>query len=375
MLETLDVEASGMNRIAGALTAVATLAFAMLAVSVHAIEPASELITPDAGVKAPQEAEPRDPLTEMAIRLSSRADPRQRAAGLLYRLSMFGRAQAARSTGETPDAASTIDELDQAIRTTTDGPSLAWLALACADAHVREFCIEKGLDDAIVAHDDANFFSRIQLRRQPSVEETRRLLVESGTWRTYEPERVALWHEAMQRYDWREALEPHGVDLSETPFDELSFALLAGFHPFSFPGALIEVCGTEIDIADDRIDACDEIGAEMTERGRTASMRLLGLRVLANRAEALGDPDLAATYDGKLEALRNRFYCISRALSAVVGTADETLQRDYLKWLEEGGELGALERLAELADLDCSDPPDPGAEALKQAGIDPAAES
>ena len=316
-----------------------------------------------------------DPIGETADWLLDRADPRQRAAGLLYRFSMMGRVQAARSGHDATDAASTLDEFEHAIRTTSDGAALAWLALACSGAGIEEFCIERGLDDAIVAHDDANFFSRIQLRRQPGVEETRRLLVESGTWRTYEPERIALWHEAMQRYDWREALETHGVDLSETPFNELSFALLAGFHPFSFPGALIEACGSEIDIAGDRIDACDEIGAEMAERGRTASMRLLGLRLLANRAEALDDPDLAATYEGELEALRNRFYCISRASSAVVGTADETLQRDYLKWLEEGGELGALERLAELADLDCSDPPDPGAEALKQAGIDPAADS
>ncbi|MGK7294851.1 MAG: hypothetical protein ACNS61_03360 [Candidatus Wenzhouxiangella sp. M2_3B_020] len=361
-----------MNRIAGALTAVATLAFVACTVSAHGSGSATDLITPATGVEIPQQAEPRDPLTEMAIRLSSRADPRQRAAGLLYRLSMFGRAQAARSAGETPDAASTIDELENAIRTTTDGAALAWLALACAGAHVREFCIEKGLDDAIVAHDDANFFSRIQLRRQPDVEETRRLLVEAGAWRTYEPERVALWHEAMQRYDWREALEPHGVELSETPFSELSFALLAGFSSFSIPVGLIEACGSEFDIAGDWTDACDEIGAEMAERGRTASQRLLGLRVLANRAEALGDPDLAATYEARLESLRNRYYCSSRALSAVDGTADETLQRDYLKWLEEGGELGALERLAELAELDCSSPPDARAEALNQAGIDPA---
>lgn len=358
-----------MIRIVESLTVGAALAFAVAAVSVQGTEPASEIIAPDAGVKAPQQAEPRDPLAETAAWLSKQSDERPRAAGLLYRLSMMGRVQAARSGDDATDAASTIDEFEHAIRTTTDGAALAWLALACESADVRKFCIEQGLDDAIVAHDGANFFSRISLRKHPDVEQTRRLLLDSTVRRTYEPERVAVWHAAMRRYDWREALDTQGVELSDAPFSELSFALLAGFSSFSSSGGLIEACSTEIDITARWVDACGEIAAGMAEHGRTAYHRFLGLTLLQKRAEAMGDPERAASHAADLRARQNRFSCIAWASSAINGTTDETLQRDYLKWLEKDGEIGALERLAELADLDCSNPPDSRAEALRRARV------
>ncbi len=371
-----------MIRIVKSLTGGAALAFAVAAVSVQGTEPASEIIAPDAGIKAPQQAEPRDPLAETAAWLSQQSDERPRAAGLLYRLSMMGRVQAARSGDEATDAASTIDEFEHAIRTTTDGAALAWLALACESADVRKFCIAQGLDDAIVAHDGANFFSRISLRKQPDVEQTRRLLLDSTVRRTYEPERVAVWHAAMQRYDWREALETQrkaletqGVELSDAPVSELSLALLAGFSSFSSSGGLIEACGTEIDITARWVDACGEIAAEMAEHGRTAYHRFLGLTLLQKRAEAMGDPERAASHAADLRARQNHFSCIAWASSAIDGTTDETLQRDYLKWLERDGEIGALERLAELAELDCSNPPDARTEALRRAGVDSDADS
>jgi hypothetical protein len=364
-----------MTRIAESLTGGAALVFAVLAVSAQGTEPASEMITPDAGVKAPQETEPRDPLAETAIWLSERSDPRQHAAGLLYRFSMIGRVQAARSGDDAIDAASTLDELERAIERTTDGAALAWLALACSGAGIAEFCIERGLDEAIVSHDGGNFFSRATLRPRAGVDETHRLLLEATVRRTYEPERVALWHEALQRYDWQAALEPRGVTLADAPFSELSFALLAGFSSFSVPASLVEACESAPSgsAAIDR--ACREIASEMAKRGRTASHRLMGLRLLSKRARSSGDAELAVCLDADLDELRNRFYCQSRALSAIVGHADAELQRDYVRWLHAGGEIGALERLAELADLDCSSPPDARAEALKQAGVDPAADT
>lgn len=329
----------------------------------------------DAGVKAPQKAEPRDPLAETAIWLSERSDPRQRAAGLLYRFSMMGRVQAARSGDDAIDAASTLDELERAIERTTDGAALAWLALACSVAGIAEFCIERGLDEAIVSHDGGNFFSRATLRPRAGIDETRRLLLEATVRRTYEPERVALWHEALQRYDWQAALDPRGVTLADAPFSELSFALLAGFSSFSVPASLVEACESAPSgsAAIDR--ACREIASEMGKRGRTATHRLMGLQLLSKRARSSGDAELAVRLDADLDELRNRFYCQSRALSAIAGHADAELQRDYVRWLHAGGEIGALERLAELADLDCSSPPDVRAEALKQAGIDPAADT
>jgi hypothetical protein len=359
-----------MSRIAESLTGGAALVFAMLAVAVQATEPASEMITPNTGVKAPQEAEPRDPLAETAAWLSKRSDDRQRAAGLLYRLSSVGRHAAAATSIDTPDAAATLDELEHAIERTTDGAALAWLALACSGAGIAEFCIERGLDEAIVTHDGGNFFSRATLRPGADVDETRRLLLEATVSRTYEPERVALWHEALQRYDWRAALEPHGVTLADAPFSELSFALYAGFSSFSIPASLVKACESAPSDSPAIDQACREIASEMAKRGRTASHRLIGLRLLSKRARSSGDAELAVRLEADLDELRNRFYCQSSALSTIDGHADQELQRDYVRWLHAGGEIGALERLAELADLDCSSPPDARAEALKRAGID-----
>jgi hypothetical protein len=283
----------------------------------------------------------------------------------------MGRVQAARSGDDATNAAATLDELEHAIRTTTDGAALAWLAGACSGAGIPEFCIERGLDEAIVTHDGGNFFSRATLRPGTGVDETRRLLLEATVLRTYEPERVALWHEALQRYDWRAALEPRGMTLADAPFSELSFALVAGVVSSSYvPATLVEACESASSDSTVIDQACQEIVDEMADRGRTAFHRMLGMRLRTKRAQSAGDDDLAARHDANLDELRNRFYCQSSALSTIDGHADQELQRDYVRWLIEGGEIGALERLAELAELDCSDPPDARAEALKRAGID-----
>jgi len=292
-----------------------------------------------------------DPLNPVADWLMERDNLRQRAAGIEYRLSMNGM-----HWSPTFDSASLMEELEGAIADTDDAPSLSWLAGACLAAGVQELCIDAGLDEAIVQYDGGNFFSRMALREQPDVNEARRLLLESSVQRAYYPERVAVWHDALQHHDLQ---HPDGVN-------DLGFALFAGASSLTLPSGLHEACTTETDSSSNWNHACGRLAADMAENGRTAMERMLGWSLLEERADALGDSIRAAEYADQRNAFTNHFHCVGGVISSVADQLDAPGQREYVGWLIEHGELGAMERLAERNGLDCSDPPDARAEAMRR---------
>ena len=299
----------------------------------------------------PEAVTPEDPLAPVADWLMARDDPRQRAAGIEYRLSMMGM-----NASPTFDSASLLKALEDAIADAGDGPSLSWLAGACASG-IQEFCMDAGLDDAIVRYDGGNFFSRMALREQPDVDEVRRLLVESSVQHSYVPELAAVWHDALQHHD---------VQVGDEAVSDLPLSLLTAMNAVTPSGGLIEACTSEIDVSSNWNDLCGRVGAEMATEGRTVAQRWRGWSLLEKRAEALGDSDRAAEYATELAAFRDRYACLSVSISARIDELDPAEQSEFIRWLVEDGELGAFERLAERNGLDCSDPPDARAGAMRR---------
>ena len=217
--------------------------------------------------------------------------------------------------------------------------------------------MDAGLDDAIVRYDGGNFFSRMALRKQPDADEVRRLLIESSVQRIYVPELAAVWHDALQHHD---------VQVGDKAVSDLPLSLLTAMNAVPPSRGLIEACSSGIDVSSNWHDLCGRLGAEMATAGRTVAQRWRGWSLLEKRAEALGDSDRATEYATELTAFRNRYACLSVSISTRIDELDPAGQSEFIRWLVEDGELGAMERLAERNRLDCSDPPDVRAEAMRR---------
>lgn len=283
--------------------------------------------------------------------LLQQPDERKRAAGLLYLSSpMHG--------GEESDAVALIDELERAIDTTTDGAALAWLASACRLADITGFCIEVGLDDAIMRHDEANLFSRAALVARPDAATRDRLITETGNTRNYYNQFTGIWFEALANGPAVESLQK--------PLDKLIGALAISMA-YAIPtyGHLSTACDNEAAPGTDLDRACTRILDELVSDGETLIEKSIGVALQAKRAEARGDHESARQLEQRKIYTHARSACISKGLENMLKAGNEAVVREYVQLFVEHGELAAMDRFAKSHEIDCSDPPDPMAEALE----------
>ncbi|MGK7294874.1 MAG: hypothetical protein ACNS61_03475, partial [Candidatus Wenzhouxiangella sp. M2_3B_020] len=297
---------------------------------------------------------------EAAEWLLEHEDPRKRAAGLLERVSAIGDIEKqlewsesllqldrvrpdgpvgqaaidgidrAIQEGEQVAALDTTELLDrfqQAIRTTTDGAALAWLAAACRNAGIETFCIDAGLDAAIVRHDGANLFSRAALLHDAEATPFETLLMEARATRTYEMQLTETWFEAL-------ADGVTGVSLSDRDRAVGAFSVSLAYATPAF-GDLSRACGSgavpgsELDIA------CDRVLDDMADNADGALAQMLPLAIRAERAEALGLDRLAADYEARKQRLHARWTCAVRPTEAVLKHDEDGAVAEHMALIVE----------------------------------------
>jgi len=319
-------------------------------------------------------------------------DPRKRAAGLLFHVDAGQRiaAQAElvesmaederfRDHGSTRRAAldgltraelrdddlqvfepaELLDLFELAIRTTTDGGALAWLAAACASADIEAFCIDAGLDDAIVRHDGANLLSRLALVPGAEAETRDRLIIETENARNHVSLLAAEWFEALD--------QGPGAAVLKTPYDKLvaTFSVsMAQAMPAYQP--VILACGAESAPGGELDRACGRITKRMISDSHTLIGQLIGFSLASSRAEARDDQATVALLEQR-KVFENAVHsCRATALADDLENIGESDVRDFMEMLGIHGEIEAWARLAAQHDIDCSNPDEPMADAMEE---------
>lgn len=324
--------------------------------------------------------------------LLEHTDPRKRAAGLVYSVSQGGmlnaqaalvesmatedrfrehdsirqaardglaRAEARADELGAFEPVELLDRFEQAIRTTTDGAALAWLATACATADIEAFCVDAGLDDAIVRHDGANLFSRLALVPGAEAEKRDRLIIEAENTQNYVSQLTAVWFEALDKGP--------GAAVLKKPNDKLvgafSISMAYGIPAYQ---PLTQVCGGEITPGDELDRACGRIAERMISDSQTLIGQMVGFSLASSRAEARGDQATVALLEQR-KVFENAVHgCRAMALTDELENIDESDAREFMEMLGKHGEIEAWARLAAQHDIDCSNPDVPMAEAMEE---------
>lgn len=244
-----------------------------------------------------------------------------------------------------------LDRFEQAIRTTTDGAALAWLANACASADIEAFCIDAGLDDSIVRHDGANLFSRSALLPQADPERFEALILEADETRIYENVFLKTWFDALTAVDAGSQLDDHAHLLGA-----YSVALA-----YAVPGLrdLSQACGAAVAPGSELELACDRVLDDMAEDGDTALTQLLMPSALrARRASARGFDQRAAELEAEKQRIHQRASCAASEVEALLEDGNDSTVRQYLELLVQHGEIEGVDRFVEDHGIDCSGPED-----------------
>lgn len=305
-------------------------------------------------------------------------DPRKQAAGLLDRISVAHSIELQRDWSERllqhervqPDGpvgraatdgidrvaaasddlaefqdARLLTRIERQIRRTTDGAALAWLATTCRIAGIQAFCIEAGLDEAIVRHDGANLFSRGALFDDP--ERFPELVLEARATDNHVLELVRTWFEALAEADPEARLSDHDRLVAS-----FSWALA---HAVPAYGPLSITCGPEV-VPGSRLDiACERVLEALSRNSDTAIARLVSLTIQAERAEARGRDPLADEIEARKQRLHERFSCAARSSAEVLERDEGGAVAEYIALISEHGELEGQLRFAESRGIDCSD--------------------
>src|SRR6056297_2140811 len=331
-------------------------------------------------------------LPQAARWLLEHTAPRKRAAGLLYSVSQSGmlEAQAAmvertttdenlreydsirQSALDALDRAETrnddlpaleptelLDRFEKAIRTTTDGAALAWLAAACATADIEAFCVDAGLDDAIVRHDGANLLSRLTLVPYPEAGTSERLIIEAENTRNYASQLTAVWFEALDEGPGAAVLTRPDLKLTAA----FSISMAYGIPAY---GPVIKACQEEITPGGELDKACGRIADRMISDSQTLIGQLMGYSLASSRAEARGDQATVALLEQRKVFERAVNSCRATALTDDLENIDESDARNFMEMLGKHGEIEAWARLAAQHDIDCSNPDDPTADAMEE---------
>ncbi|NKI35332.1 hypothetical protein HFP89_09145 [Wenzhouxiangella sp. XN79A] len=286
-------------------------------------------------------------VVSVAQDMVSSEDDRKRAAGLAWLLTSHSQPI------EAPNEL--LDELDAQIRSITDPAALAWLAAACGNVNIEDFCLAAGLDAAIVRNDPGNLLSRLPLLDNTTIEPA---LLQSTRVRSYYDEAGATWYpELYPELDPLNEQEAEGLEMSH-PMYVMSAAYMVPML-YSSPGfgPLTRFCGSREDADREAIAACTRIADALVETGRTFTERAIGIALHRQQAERIGNKERVAALTAASEHRTAVLGCQSMAMQATW----KTMTRDDVEaWIAEQleyGEVRAYARAAERAGVDCSDPP------------------
>src|SRR6056297_552203 len=322
---------------------------------------------PDPDIAAAEEQNRRfqQALPRVSEWLLEHSDRRKRAAGLLYRvdagirldaqaelvermatddryrdhesirqaaLDALARAEARDDDLGTFEPAELLDRFEKAIRTTTDGAALAWLATACATADIESFCIDAGLDDAIVRHDGANLLSRLTLVPDAEAGTSERLIIEAENTRNYASQLTAVWFEALDEGPGAAVLTRPDLKLTAA----FSISMAYGIPAY---GPVIKACQEEITPGGELDKACGRIADRMISDSQTLIGQLMGYSLASSRAEARGDQATVALLEQRKVFERAVNSCRATALTDDLENIDESDARNFMEMLGKHGEI------------------------------------
>jgi len=313
----------------------------------------------DAGSKDALAAEPFDEaehaarMVEVAQNLIDSRDPQEQVAGLL--LAELSTSWWWSDHPPILSEAESVELLYTLIERSDSALARALTAQACAMKDLQAHCRRRGLDDAIVRLDGAELFARIYLTGIDDLERTREVLLAAEGLAERYTELALLILDGM---------EAHGgflpLELSTAPL----FAALSTMPPLV---SISRFCVAQA-MDDYELDqACERLVGNMVNEAGSLMLNMLGASLMAQRAEAHGDPEAVDRYEQWRAGFFEWMGCTSAVSQEFWESADTAFVREFLRYWQRHGEARAQAMVAERAGLDCGLPePSPFSRAALQ---------
>lgn len=279
-------------------------------------------------------------LLELTDGLLQSSEPTQQAAGLMLTESLRWSEWA--NDSELLGEAEFLDHLQGLIKQADTALARALLAHLCAVKEIRGDCIDLGLDDAIVRHDGAELFARLQLTELDDTERLRDLIMAAQNLDERHMDYALLLNDAMEAHGgfvaWEFAAAPLIQGLSLSP----------PYSPF------VNICGSPSPDDPELDRACDRSAQRMMEDGSSLISAVIGSSVSALRRTAQGDPHAQELHDQWRASISEHVLCRGEHTDEVMMSADAQFMREFLEHWRQHGEASAWSMVEEMAGVDCA---------------------
>jgi len=238
-----------------------------------------------------------------------------------------------------------VKHIEQILQKQPPGAALAWLAAACSNAKVTQLCIDAGLDDAIVAHDQANLFSRSLLFPDADTEQEYNLLQQAISVSVYIESAVLLWYDALANAS--------GQPTINNELDRLAAAFAMPMASVTPSYNIISNCRENFAERADMEDACNHIIAAMAANEHDLTSKLIALELQQLRAESSGATGLAQQLAQQRKQIKERIQCHASSIERHMQQNLATGVSEYVDLLSKYGEYRAMHDYAMRHDIEC----------------------
>ncbi|MDZ7790584.1 MAG: hypothetical protein U5L08_08860 [Xanthomonadales bacterium] len=277
----------------------------------------------------------KDSYTEVARWMIEQPDTEMRAAGLAV-------------LAETGDSGSAIEldrfisEVESLLEDEPTGAAVFMVAQGCHQLDLIDECSRMGVPEAIDRLDGGNPMAA-GLFHEPGSPEYRQVLITAESIDDHYPEAVSAWFEAFVARD-PEGME-EGTELLMATSVALAYALPAIQN-------VVQSCKSAIGSDDELDGACQRLGQQMRESGRTMLLQNIGYGIARARAERVGNKALVERIRSEKEAMTHPAACLSQSATELLGT-DLAAQRRFLAEMRARGEIQAFEMLVDQYGSSC----------------------
>ena len=262
----------------------------------------------------------------------------QRAAALSYMTTTLAL--------DTDDAVNRLPEsITEAVSNNPDGATLAWMAAACSNAKVTQLCIDAGLDDAIIAHDQANLFSRSLLCPDADIEQEYNLLQQAISVRVYTLSAALLWYDALGNAPGQRTIN--------NELERLAAAFAIAMASVTPAYSIISNCRENFAKRAAIENACNHIIAAMAANEHDLTSKLMALELQQLRAESSGATGLAQQLAQQRKQIQERIQCHASSIERHMQQNPATGVSEYVDLLSKYGEDKAMQDYARRHDIEC----------------------
>ena len=238
-----------------------------------------------------------------------------------------------------------VKHIEQILQGKPPGAALAWLAAACSNAKVTQLCIDAGLDDAIIAHDQANLFSRSLLFPDADTEQEYNLLQQAISVRVYTESAVLLWYDALANASGQRTIN--------NELDRLAAAFAVAMASVTPAYNIISNCRENFAERADMENACNHIIAAMAANEHDLTSKLMALELQQLRAESCGATGLAQQLAQQRQQIQERIQCHASSIERHMQQNPATGVSEYVDLLSKYGEDKAMQDYARRHDIEC----------------------